>query len=380
MTKSGFMRKQGGRFKTWHRQWFTLVGKELIYFKEKNGQPKGRIAISDPQLVELAPECRKKYAFRINDPHKRVFYIATDSAEETNSWLDELRKAAAGTAGRLSVSWQDFESVSNLHRCDRYAVDVVRVTSDGQQYVMKRYTRSSFNDWGPILEPKTSLLQLIHPFVTRLLYIVQGRDEVGLVYEYIPHGSLFSYLWEEGKFSESRTRLYAAEIFLGLVFLHQRRVNYGDLCPDCVLVAEDGHIKLPDPGLIPPKPAKTEYLAPEVWAGKLLTSAADWYSLGALVYEMLCGSPPFWAEKEDDLEKLVLHEPVRFPHHVSKTARDFVVRLLAKDPAARLAGDDIREHAFFAGIVWADVQSKAVTPELIPDSCAEKKLAEVDSV
>jgi serine/threonine protein kinase len=73
---------------------------------------------------------------------------------------------------------------------------------------------------------------------------------------------------------------------------------------------------------------------------------------------------------------MVLTDDVRFPHHISRNARDFVSRLMAKDQLSRLGSgtggvDEIKNHPFFTPLNWADVRSKAITPEWVPGPVAE---------
>jgi len=117
---------------------------------------------------------------------------------------------------------------------------------------------------------------------------------------------LFTYLRSELKFSEEKTRIYAAELVEALSYLHKHGVLYRDLKPENVLIGSDGYLKITDFGL-----SKTgldnnfnkktysfcgtpEYLAPEIIEGKGHGKSVDWWSLGAILYEMLCGMPPHY--------------------------------------------------------------------------------------
>lgn len=104
-------------------------------------------------------------------------------------------------------------------------------------------------------------------------------------------------------FDESMAKFYFSEILLGVEFMHSKNVVYRDLKPENILVDVDGHIRIADFGLakIIPKRAKSysfcgspEYMCPEMLAGSGHDRKVDIYCLGALLYEMLTGLPPFY--------------------------------------------------------------------------------------
>ena len=186
---------------------------------------------------------------------------------------------------------------------------------------------------------------------------------------------MFFYLSQIGRFKEDAARFYASNILLAIHHLHSQNILYRDLKPENVLVGHDGYVKIADFGLSKENifghtDAKSicgtaEYLAPEILLNKGHGKASDWWSFGAIIYEMLCGEPPFYSKNKEKLFKNIKYnEPkLDFPF-LSENARDILVKLLDKDPQTRLGcstsadAEEIMEHPWFSCINWKAIYEK----------------------
>jgi ribosomal protein S6 kinase alpha-5 len=98
--------------------------------------------------------------------------------------------------------------------------------------------------------------------------------------------------------------------------------------------------------------------------------AVDWWSVGVLTYELLTGASPFTVEGEQnaqkDISKRILHISPPIPDKLGVDVRDFILKLLVRDPRQRLGGNnadavDIKSHPFFKNINW-DLLAKKQIP------------------
>lgn len=252
-------------------------------------------------------------------------------------------------------------------------------------YAMKMLRKENVIKRNQVEHTKTerNVLEAVsHPFIVTLRWAFQTPKKLYFVLEYCPGGELFFHLSRAGRFSEGRCRFYSSEILLAIEYLHRLNIIYRDLKPENILLDCDGHVKLTDFGLSKEGiqdncSAKSmcgtpEYLAPEILDKRGHGKAVDWYSLGALMYEMLTGLPPFYTRDREKLFERIRKGDLVYPSYISPVGKSLLQSLLLGDPSRRLGGgpsdgEDVRNHPFFSGIDWIAIQQRRVTPPFKPN-------------
>jgi serine/threonine protein kinase len=404
-TKSGWLRKQAGFFKSWKSHWFVLCDKTISYSRKPTSKILGEISLLRVRVITAAPECRKQPAFKLSIPNGRTYYLVGSSASEVNEWvtvLDSIRLNEAlpdntEPAQPQRTGIENFEIIRVIGRGTYGVVQLVRHRESHRLFAMKTMNKQMLADYQQVdqtLTERNVLLQTIHPFLVGAHYTFQTDSAIFLVLDYVPGGELFGRLKAEYTFSESRTRLYAAEILLGLGHLHSLGFVYRDLKPENILLDAQGHLKLTDFGLVKTVGGESgttttfcgtpEYIAPEMLRQLPYTKAVDWWSFGCIVYEMLVGLPPFYDENKNKMYRAIMQNELTFPEEVGVDAQDLIARLLNRDPHQRLGGGEadyreIQQHPFFAPLDWAAVASKAITPEWAPQLSEETDVSNFDA-
>lgn len=142
-----------------------------------------------------------------------------------------------------------------------------------------------------------------------------------------------------------------------------------------------GHVKLTDFGLCKEHIQEgmythtfcgtIEYMAPEILTRSGHGKAVDWWSLGALMYDMLTGLPPFTAENRKKTIEIILKGKLNLPAYLTADARDLIRRLMKRQVAQRLGAGQadaaaVRAHPFFKLVNWEDVLARRLEPPIKP--------------
>lgn len=219
-----------------------------------------------------------------------------------------------------------------------------------------------------------------HPFVCHYIRTLQDEDNVYFLMELLDGGDLFSTMREMVTISKACAQFFSACIALGLEYLHSCGVMYRDLKPENIRFDSFGYAKLVDFGCCKAASHTStlvgtpEYTAPEVILGRGYTCSVDWWSLGVVMYELICGPLPFASNTEDQMEVFseILEAPLTFPKDVlDKHAISIMSGLLEKEPARRLCAMrgaiEFKEHHYFGSFDWCSLLRRTMTPPSTPD-------------
>ncbi|XP_050989871.1 ribosomal protein S6 kinase-like 1 isoform X2 [Labeo rohita] len=175
--------------------------------------------------------------------------------------------------------------------------------------------------------------------------------------------------WGRRGLPEDEVRLWGAQILLALESLHEQGIVCQDLNPRNILLRNSGEACLTYFGQwtevqpeINPKAMEEMYCAPEIGGVAKITEACDWWSLGALLYELLTGMP-LWQCHPAGVHP---HTPLHIPEFLSTAAASLLTELLQFDACYRLGSggggvSDIKCHPFFNSVPWLTLGS-SLTP------------------
>lgn len=311
--------------------------------------------------------------------------LEDDEGEDVHMKEREIELKDVVKEGHEKADPSQFELLKVLGEGSFGKVFLVRKVvgkDSGTLYAMKVLKKATLKvkDRVRSTNERNILADVGHAFIVKLHYAFQTPGKLYLILDFLRGGDLFTRLSKEVMFTEEDVKFYLAELALALNHLHSIGIIYRDLKPENILLDQDGHIALTDFGLSkqPLDGSKTysfcgtvEYMAPEVVNRKGHHFAADWWSFGVLMYEMLTGNLPFHGSSRQDTMNQILRTKLGMPENLSPEAQSLLRALFKRNPQNRLGAgpngiEDIKKHEFFATIDWAMLVKKGVRPPFIP--------------
>jgi serine/threonine kinase 38 len=306
---------------------------------------------------------------------------------------------------REKQSIQDYESLEIIGRGAFGEVHVCKEKKTGNIVAIKKIKKSVIETKNQIIHIRNEQLlmsKIKSPWIVDLKASFQEGDYLYLVMDYLPGGDLMSLLIKKDILTEKEAKFYIAEIISAVESIHNLHCIHRDIKPDNILIDKNGHIKLSDFGLAKVSDSlynndlniikfnndnneddnfKHEknyscvgtayYVAPEVLNKKGYGPEIDWWSVGIIFYEMLCGYAPFCSKETSRVCYKILHweKFLEIPRKIklSKNAEDLIKKMI-NNPNLRLGKNgvlEIKNHPFFNDIDWDNLLN--MKPPFIPN-------------
>ncbi|WOL17716.1 serine/threonine-protein kinase ATG1t [Canna indica] len=237
--------------------------------------------------------------------------------------------------------------------------------SSGQAVVVKQVNLSGISrNLRACLDCELNFLASVrHPNIIRLLDAIQVDGFVFLILEFCPGGDLATFIKHTGRLNEDTTRKFMKQLGAGLKVMHSHHIIHRDLKPENILLSAftcDAVLKIADFGLArvvhPGKYTDTVcgtplYMAPEVMEFQKYDDKVDMWSLGAILFELLNGHPPYCGRNNVQLlQNIRKSSSLPFSQHILSNLHgdslDLCIRLLCKNPVQRISFDEFYHHRF----------------------------------
>ncbi|KAB2601597.1 serine/threonine-protein kinase tricorner-like [Pyrus ussuriensis x Pyrus communis] len=319
---------------------------------------------------------------------------------------------------RHKMGVDDFQLLTIIGRGAFGEVRICREKTTGHVYAMKKLKKSEMLRRGQVEHVKAErnlLAEVDSAYIVKLYCSFQDEEFLYLIMEYLPGGDMMTLLMRKDILTEDEARFYVGETVLAIESIHKHNYIHRDIKPDNLLLDSHGHMKLSDFGLckplgsnsfpdlsendisvgrnsnslstshkhsnLPTTPKRTQqekllhwqknrrmlaystvgtpdYIAPEVLLKKGYGMECDWWSLGAIMYEMLVGFPPFYSEEPMSTCRKIVNwrTHLKFPEEakLSPEAKDLICKLLCnvEQRLGTHGAHEIKAHPWFDGLQW----------------------------
>ncbi|KAF2099191.1 kinase-like protein, partial [Rhizodiscina lignyota] len=245
--------------------------------------------------------------------------------------------------------------------------------------------------------------QFLHPHIARLYEVIVTESLVWLALEYCPGkfptteigDELYNYLLKTGPIEVPKVQRIFTQLVGAVSYVHNKSCVHRDLKLENILLDKHENVKLVDFGFTREYEGKSSYL--QTWCGTVCYSApemlkgekyagekVDVWSLGIILYALLCGELPFDDDDEDVTKQKILKEEPKWPEHMPPQAKELITRLISKRPLLRPSLSDVltnpwlAEHAPQQQAILKLQQPAPFTTELEKETLQRMRSAGVD--
>uniref|UniRef100_A0AAR2LGY2 Rho-associated protein kinase n=1 Tax=Pygocentrus nattereri TaxID=42514 RepID=A0AAR2LGY2_PYGNA len=319
-----------------------------------------------------------------------------------DAFLSRYEKAVVRLR-ELQVRLDDFERIKLIGRGAYGAVQLVRHKVSKQVYAMKQLSKFEMikrSDSAFFWEERDIMAFSNSPWIVQLCCAFQDERHLYLVMEFMPGGDVVT-LTMNYDMPEKWARFYTAEMVLALDAIHSLGFIHRDIKPDNMLLDRNGHLKLADfgtcmkmdkSGMVRCDTAvgTPDYISPEVLMSQGGTGyygrECDWWSVGVVIYELLVGDTPFYAESlVGTYGKIMDHKnSLAFPDDVemSKEAKNLICAFLT-DREVRLGRtgvEEIKSHPFFKNDQWTFDTIRDTMAPVVPELNSDIDTSHFDDI
>ncbi|BFG05771.1 uncharacterized protein DMAD_04432 [Drosophila madeirensis] len=235
---------------------------------------------------------------------------------------------------------------TNIVTKTKVAIKIIDKTCLNEEYLSKTFREISI------------LKSLRHPHITRLYEVMESQSMIYLVTEYAPNGEIFDHLVANGRMKEPEAARVFTQLISAVNYCHLRGVVHRDLKAENVLLDKDMNIKLADFGFsnhyeegatLRTWCGSPPYAAPEVFQGLEYDGPkSDIWSLGVVLYALVCGALPFDGKTILELKSRVVLGKFRIPFFMSQECEHLIRNMLVVEPDRRYTIRQIIKHRWLS--------------------------------
>eukprot|EP01083_Nonionella_stella_P061181 159496_1 len=353
----------------WRKRYFVLNNNYLLC----GDSPYAQLLAACIPLEGAKCSKASEMTFEVTTNHKRsrkqkrsrksktkTYYFRAQSSNGCAQWMHHIERASTlriKDIYRLRYKLGNNESQSATVIAARHRIS----HRDFAIKIMDKRTCNSQQKQMLYREIKI-LKHLHHEYIVELCDLFETRKYLYLVMEYCRGGELFDKIasLDGDHYSEVDCCQIMHQLASGVGYMHRQGIVHRDIKPENILCVEDSikKVKIADFGIsriigrnmMNTRVGTLSYTAPEIVLDQQYDYRVDYWSLGVIMFILLCGYHPFDGETDFDVMESIIHDGVVFDDedwkHVSGDTQALVARLLCKNPEARATCNDIIKNVW----------------------------------
>ena len=270
----------------------------------------------------------------------------------------------------------DFDQIDEIGAGGYGRVNLYKHKVTGAIYAIKLIDKTKFENkiQKQLFAREVEIMYKIsHKNIVKLYSHFEDESNCYLVMEYIKRGNLFSLLQSQPNkcLDQKSIANYIVDLISSLYYLHNMNpsIIHRDIKPENLLLSDDNHLKLTDFGAsnyyFQNKARFTTvgtriYQSPEMLLNKGYDTRVDIWAIGVLIFELLCGYPPFKKDNHS-MEDNIINLKINWPIKMNLLGKNLISKILKVNPENRLNLEEILQHKFISDIV-PDASKRLILP------------------
>ena len=344
--------------------WFKLINKDLYYYKNKNDEKYSGMHNLSGNLFKEEPitefDGKKYFSFSLELPSKKRTYYC-DNESDYKNWVNKLKKI---------LNYKDiFEKYEIKEKIGNGRYGLIKLATNkktGENFAVKIMSKKEMNSTDlELVRNEIEILKICqHPYIIKFIEHFENTNYIFIIMEYCKGGDLIQYYKKKNfNISEQRISEIMHQLCLAIKYIHSYGVAHRDLKLDNILLIEDNEnstIRLCDFGfskIVGPSEKCDEpygslcYTAPEIIDHLPYNKQVDLWSIGIINYILCCGKFPFYDKDTNKLMDKIVENDIDFDfenfNNYSKEMKDFIYKLLKKEPEKRMNVVEALKHSWF---------------------------------
>ncbi|OMJ75714.1 hypothetical protein SteCoe_25089 [Stentor coeruleus] len=284
--------------------------------------------------------CTAKFRHHLREDHSLAEYTFTMDIKKVYNMQEYCGSGHYGTVTRATL-----------------------IADPSQQFAIKKISKDFIRNTDHLRREVEILSALHHPNIIKIYETYQDLKYFYIVMQYCGGGTLLSRISSASRYSEKSAAIILDQMIRAVMYLHSKGICHRDIKPENFLFSSEkpnAKLKLIDFGVsqkfgkwmknMKEMIGTIYYVAPEVIQGNYDEKCDNW-SIGVIMYLLLCGSLPFNAKSEDLIIHRILHSEIHYDYKIwgkiSPEGRDLVQRLLTKSSECRISMEEAYKHPWF---------------------------------